>query len=131
MNKLSVIAGIAAVVGLTACKSDNKDIATPAAKLHETVGVGGATDQTYEYYNQADYFLPTTVRVKVTGDVTFQQRSDPAIKHNVTFQAIAGAPTNIPNWVSGDSVRVFNTPGEFPYKCSRHYGMNGRIFVVQ
>ena len=131
MNKLCVFAGVVAVVGLTACKSDNKDIAVRPATLHETVGVGGATDQTYEYYNQADYFLPTTVRVKATGTVTFEQRSDPAIYHNVTFAAVGGAPTNIANWKTGTVDRVFNTVGEFGFKCSRHYGMNGRVFVVE
>ena len=70
-------------------------------------------------------FQPNRVAIATGGTVTF---SSGAIAHNVTFDAQAGAPANIPsgsNWIFD---RTFSTAGNFSFTCTIH-GMQGVVVV--
>jgi len=48
----------------------------------------------------------------------------------VTFDAVAGAPTDIPARTSGSASKQFNTAGAFTYHCAIHPAMTGTVNVV-
>ena len=51
------------------------------------------------------------------------------VEHNVTFDNVSGAPTNVPATRNDVASRTFGTAGTFPYRCTIHPGMNGQIVV--
>ena len=71
-------------------------------------------------------FSPAFVTITVGSIVRFNITG---VAHDVTFQAVTGAPANIP--VTTDQVvsRTFNTKGTFPYDCRTHPGMSGSVTV--
>lgn len=74
----------------------------------------------------SDVFSPADVSVSVGGSVvwSFGPRA-----HNVIFAGVAGAPGNIPATTSSQVSRTFPTAGTFPYDCTLHPGMRGRVLV--
>jgi plastocyanin len=70
-------------------------------------------------------FSPSSVDIAVGGVVTWAF----AITHNVTFNAAAGAPANIPDTSSGTASATFTTSGTFNYQCTIHTGMTGVVIV--
>jgi plastocyanin len=60
----------------------------------------------------------TTIRFNITG-----------VAHDVTFQAVAGAPQSIPVTTNQVVSRTFNTKGTFPFDCFTHPGMSGSVTV--
>lgn len=73
-------------------------------------------------------FSPFNVTIRRTGSVTFDFPSE---QHDVTFQAKAGAPANIPVTTSAEVSRTFNVAGVFQYDCFVHPGMSGQVTVAQ
>lgn len=74
-----------------------------------------------------DTFSPTSLTISTGGTVTWNNTS--GVQHNVTFNAVTGAPANIGNHTSGTNARTFSTAGTFPYACTLHGGMNGTIIA--
>lgn len=72
-------------------------------------------------------FNPTTVTIARTATVTWQWAG---LSHNVTFDAVTGAPADIPTRSTGQESRQFNTAGTFPYQCTLHAGMTGQVIVT-
>ena len=72
-------------------------------------------------------FSPTTVTIARTASVTWQWAG---LNHNVTFDAVTGAPADIPTRSTGSVSRQFNTAGTFPYQCTLHAGMTGQVVVT-
>jgi plastocyanin len=75
-------------------------------------------------------FAPATLSSIPTGTAITWQWQGTTATHNVTFDAVAGAPTNITTRTSGSDQRTFNTVGTFPYHCSIHLNMTGSVQVV-
>jgi plastocyanin len=74
-------------------------------------------------------FVPADVRIAVGGRVTFQF---PSIPHNVIFaRTTPGAPEDIQVTSNRNVDRVFPVEGSFPYDCTLHPGMVGRVTVVR
>ena len=72
-------------------------------------------------------FSPTEVTIAAGGTVTWNISG---ATHNVTFQGAAPAGGSIPDTREGNSVsRTFGTAGSYPYECTRHSGMTGRVVV--
>lgn len=72
-------------------------------------------------------FVPASVTVPSGAEVAFTFGS----QHNLVFQAVPGAPANIPQPTSAFGVyatRVFSTPGTFAFQCTLH-GESGQIVV--
>ena len=77
----------------------------------------------------ADTFDPAALTVTVGTTVSFTFEST---FHNVTFNAVAGRPADIPgNNANTTITRQFNTIGTFGYQCTIHSGMTGTITVTQ
>ncbi|HEX2093581.1 MAG TPA: hypothetical protein VHG28_14340 [Longimicrobiaceae bacterium] len=74
----------------------------------------------------SDDFTPQTVDLRVGGTVTW---TFGARAHEVVFQAVNGAPANIPSTTNAQVPRTFSTVGTFPYACGLHQGMTGTIRV--
>ena len=73
-------------------------------------------------------FVPSTVEVAVGGTVTWQMPAAATAQHNVTSDTSAW--TASPDLSAGQTFQVtFPQAGEFPYRCTIHPGMNGRIVV--
>ena len=73
-------------------------------------------------------FNPATLTVTAGTAVAFTNGS--GITHNVTFDAVTGAPASSANYASGTFNATFNTKGTFPYHCTIHgQSMSGTITV--
>jgi len=73
-----------------------------------------------------NFFSPDSVRIGVGGMVTWDWGAG-GVTHNVTFDNVAGAPTDIADRNSGTQSRTFGTGGTFNYQCTIHPGMNGKV----
>jgi plastocyanin len=71
-------------------------------------------------------FQPATATVAAGGMVTF---SFGPITHNVTWDANANAPANIPNSTSTDVQLNAPPVGTYTYHCTIHPGMHGTLVV--
>jgi plastocyanin len=92
-----------------------------------TVAAGGQAPTTAAVAaTSADRFSPVCVTVAAGGTVTW---TFGATAHNVNFTA--GSPTggDIPDRVNTTEQRTFPSAGNFPYRCTIHANMNGRIIV--
>lgn len=74
-------------------------------------------------------FTPPAITV-ATGAIVTWEWAAATVAHNVTFDAVAGAPANIPDkTTTGTVTRTFNTAGAFTYQCTNHGGMTGTVTV--
>ena len=72
-------------------------------------------------------FNPSPVKIVSGGTITFAFGS---VAHNVYFDAVTGAPADIPgNNASASVSRTFASPGTYAYSCHIHPGMRGLIVV--
>lgn len=72
-------------------------------------------------------FVPDSVAIAAGGSVVFAFGG--GIDHNVMFNAVAGAPNNIPTARDQQFTRTFSVRGSFPFQCTLHPGMNGKVVV--
>jgi plastocyanin len=71
-------------------------------------------------------FSPFTTRIAVGGAVVFDF---PAELHNVTFDRVQGAPSDIQATSNRQVARAFGARGTFDYSCTLHPGMDGVVIV--
>ena len=72
-------------------------------------------------------FVPDSVRIAKDGTVTWNFGS---LDHNVVFNNVTGKPADIGTTVNASVTRTFNTAGTFPYRCTIHAGMDGKVVVA-
>lgn len=118
-----VLAG-AAVLTLGACGGDGGT--GPSAPLENPPPTAPAASAAVEAGASSNSFTPQTVDVKLGGTVTWTFGARP---HNVVFEAVSGAPANVPVTSNGRASRTFSTAGTFPYDCTLHAGMTGTVRV--
>lgn len=105
---------------------------SPTAPSNNTPGTPStpttpATPATNEIIaTTSNTFNPSTLTVAKGTTVTFTFQ---ATTHNVTFAAVAGAPSNISNTANSGVQRLFATAGTFGYDCTLHPGMSGTVIV--
>jgi plastocyanin len=75
-------------------------------------------------------FSPPSVTIPLHGPVKFLWAAGNTLLHNVTFDAISGAPGNISDRTIGEMNTAFHAAGTFPYQCTNHPGMTGEIIVL-
>ena len=93
-------------------------------------GVGGSTGSEPLTVNAGTNltFGPSTLTAKPGDVVTFAFGS---VAHNVFFDAVTGAPADIPGDNANTSVqRTFPTAGTFHYVCHIHPFMTGTVVVT-
>jgi plastocyanin len=81
-----------------------------------------------DVFTPGNIFSPFSATIAVGGTVNFNISGSPD-GHDVTFQAVPGAPASILKTISATVSRTFNTRGTFPYDCKIHPGMSGQIVV--
>jgi plastocyanin len=84
--------------------------------------------QTVQVANNS--FSPSNLNNVQLGTTVIWEWQGTTALHNVTFDAVAGAPADIPDRNTGEAQRTFNTAGTFPYHCTNHVGMNGSITIM-
>ena len=73
-------------------------------------------------------FNPTSITVAKGSTVTWSNTT--GVTHNVTFNAVAGAPGSSSNFSSGNYGAMFGTAGSYPYHCTIHgLSMSGTVVV--
>ena len=72
-------------------------------------------------------FSPDTVKIAANGTVTWTFPGPET--HNVTFDGTAPAGGNISDRNTGTEGRTFANGGRYPYRCTRHAGMDGAVVV--
>jgi plastocyanin len=110
-----LLAALSAAVG---CSGDQEE---------DPTGPGGGATQV-EVFMPGFSFTPFTSTVNVGGTVIFDFPSEP---HNVIFDRILGAPTDIQVVTNTRVSRTFSVVGKFPYDCTIHPGMSGEVVVVR
>ncbi|MFN2565172.1 MAG: plastocyanin/azurin family copper-binding protein [Gemmatimonadaceae bacterium] len=90
-----------------------------------TVTAGGASGSAAVGTTETA-FTPTCVTITAGGTVTWNFTTT----HNVTFTTANAPPGgNVPDQGSGNATRTFPNVGNYPYTCTLHQGMNGRVVV--
>ena len=72
-------------------------------------------------------FVPDSVRIAKDGTVTWNFGS---LDHNVVFDNVTGKPADIGTSANTAVARTFATAGTFPYRCTIHAGMDGKVVVA-
>ena len=76
-------------------------------------------------------FTPSTLNNIPTGTtITWDWGTVPTSSHTVTFDAVANAPSDIPQRMSGTASKTFNFAGTFTYHCAIHPSMMGTVTVI-
>ncbi|HEU4799858.1 MAG TPA: plastocyanin/azurin family copper-binding protein [Gemmatimonadales bacterium] len=115
MPALAVAALLAAGLA-SGCSDDDPNEPNPPPASADVTATNGLT------------FNPASVQVATGGEVTWEFE---ATGHNVTFDAVAGAPADIGGSNADVSIsRTFAAAGTFPYVCTIHPGMSGSVQVV-
>jgi plastocyanin len=92
-----------------------------------TVGAGAQPPSTAEVQATASStFTPGCVVIGAGGSVTWQFG---ALGHNVIFGTNKPTGGDIAERANTSESRTFPTAGDFPYTCTIHPGMNGRVIV--
>jgi plastocyanin len=104
---------IATIALITACSDDD--------------GISPNNGQTAVVSMPGFSFVPFTTTIKVGASVEYDF---PAESHNVIFQLVNGAPTDIQQTVNQKVSRRFTVAGTFPYDCTIHPGMSGQVIVT-
>jgi len=76
-------------------------------------------------------FNPGSVEIAAGGTVSWTFSTGYGAGHNVTFDAVNGAPADIGTTETGSVSRSFPTAGTFNYHCTNHAGMTGTVVVHQ
>jgi len=127
--------GIAALVVAATCGgsggSDGTGIVSPAPGGG---GGGGGTPaactpgSTTVCLQPNNSFNPTSITVAPGASITWNNPT--GVTHNVTFDAVTGAPANSTNFSSGTFTATFATAGTYPYHCTIHgLSMSGTVVV--
>ena len=111
--------------GVGAQKATATAAALPGAPA-DTFTTTAAVVTTVQVANNS--FTPNAITVANGTVVTWEWQGTTA-PHNVTFDAVQGAPLPIPDRTSGSVQRTFNTAGAFTYQCTNHGGMTGTVTV--
>lgn len=120
-----LVAGVAAgSVTVTASITSGGVTRTGSAAV--TVSAGPVGPSTVIVTTPGESFTPETATIGVGGTVTWEISG---ATHNVTFGAAAPAGGNIPDTRGATVSRQFTTAGSYPYQCTRHIGMQGRVVV--
>ena len=75
----------------------------------------------------ADFFFSPSVVTVLPGGTVEWTWAPGSAAHNITFND--GSPGR-GNQTQGSFSRTFPTAGSFPYFCSNHEGMSGRVDVI-
>lgn len=90
----------------------------------------GSGNKSVDVYTLSTAFSPNFVQIAPGDTIMFHiVPSNNGEGHDVTFDAKAGAPSNIKVTLNGDIPRVFTTRGTFHYNCFVHPGMSGDVLV--
>lgn len=114
------LVAILALLVASACSMDTEGSSAPPAPVDPTVEVTGFL------------FQPSDLQVRVGTEVTWANRDE--ILHTVT-SGEPGARTQLFDGALSDQGTSFSfrfeTPGTYPYFCSRHEHMTGIVEVVE
>ena len=112
----AVAVGTSDVTATISGRSASVRVTVTSAPTSVTVNMPGLT------------FTPFRATLKQGGTVTYVF---PSLAHNVIFERVPGAPTDIPGQVSNQSItRTFPTVRLYQYSCTLHPGMDGEVDVV-
>jgi plastocyanin len=110
--RCAVAAALVSTAALGACHS-----ASTSPNAVDVIGAGSS-------------FIPPSVDIPVNGIVRFNLKKEPnGDGHNVIFDAVPGAPADIPEAKDSVVSRTFAAAGTFSFSCTVHPGMAGRVVV--
>lgn len=123
-SRILVIAGVVLALLLAttivSLPGIRRGLIDPAGRAPQ-VGVTAVEvrDDFWEYFA----FSPSVIEVPTGTTVTWTFAS--RTEHNVVFDGLAS-----PTQATGTWSRSFDEPGSYPYVCSLHEGMDGRVEVT-
>jgi plastocyanin len=112
----ATVDGVPGLLGVTVSNGTN----APPPTADANVDAGGSNT-----------FNPGSVEIAAGGTVSWTFNAGYGAGHNVTFDAVNGAPADIGTTETGSVSRSFPTAGTFNYHCTNHAGMTGTVVVHQ
>jgi plastocyanin len=112
VRKTAVLASFLAVLAACGEEAPSEPIVTDPAS--DTVSMPGFS------------FSPYSTTIRLGGTIVFDFPAEP---HNVIFERLPGAPTDIQVTSRRTVSRTFAVAGTFPYDCTLHPGMSGAVVV--
>lgn len=129
----SAFAVLALAVGnATVTGTYNGSQATIGFSIHQgSDGADGLVLMMVNTITDSSFWVPSQLEVHTGANVRFNITPPPgSVQHNVVFDSIPGAPSNIAAGASGFATyRVFPTAGTFTYHCTLH-GERGAVHVI-
>jgi plastocyanin len=117
----------AVTLALVACGGGGGSSYSSPTGTTGTIGTTGSVPANTIEATDGLVFNPTTLTVTKGTVVTFTFGT---VQHTVVFNAVSGAPANIPPSSPNTSVPLtFGTSGAFAFHCSIHSYMTGQITV--
>jgi plastocyanin len=120
-------AAVALLAGLAACGDDKKDSASSGSATTTTTGTAGVSSEMITMKNLA--FTPTDITVK-PGEQVMVMNADSA-RHNLQDKGSGGKKFNTGDLEAGKGgvITAPTDPGDYPYLCKYHFGMEGTLHV--
>lgn len=117
---VGVVLALLLLATVASLPSIRRGLIDPAGRAPQAgVTEVGIRDDFWEYFA----FTPSVIEVPAGSTVTWTFAS--RTEHNVVFDGLAS-----PTQTTGTWSRTFDEPGSYPYLCSLHEGMNGRVEVT-
>jgi plastocyanin len=128
-TSVAAAAALALVLGLAACGSDKKSAASPPAGSTGTSTSTGAGDSSAVITMKNLAFTPTDLTV-APGTEVMVMNADTA-RHNLQDKSSKGKAFNTGDLDAGKNgaFKAPTTPGDYPYLCKYHFGMEGVLHV--
>ena len=128
-TSVAAAAALALLLGVSACGSDKKSAASPPAGTTGTSTSTGADSSSAVITMKNLAFMPADLTV-APGTHIVVMNADTA-RHNLQDKSSNGKAFNTGDLDAGKNgaFQAPSTPGDYPYLCKYHFGMEGVLHV--
>jgi plastocyanin len=118
------LGGIGAALLLVGCVAAGPGAtATPSTAVDVTIGTASGETLAFE---------PPAITVRAAGEIAMTFRNDSSVAHNLVFTGglTAATSTIVEPGSSEQLVLIPPAPGSYPFVCTIHDGMSGKLIAL-